>query len=143
MRKTITITDPRQVKAGDEAYFKDCDFGFCVVGMDTEDKGRPIAVSNPLSGASYWACSSRFDHATREVEEPEWPAPSDSEMHIYLGADGRRYIYNPIDDDGAMPWFIENHCVYHSREHMEAYHRDALPLTEVRLVPAKDDDDER
>ena len=143
MRKTITITDPMQVKVGDKAYFKDCDFGFTVTGLDADDEHRPIAVSNPLSGDSYWACSSRFDHATREVEEPEWPAPSDSEMHIYLGADGRRYIYNPFDEYDSLPWVSEVHCGWHSREHMEAYHRDALPLTEVKLVPAKDDDDER
>ena len=51
------------------------DFGFYVIDVDTDDKGRPIAVSNPLSGVSYLAFSSRFDHATREVDEPEWPNP--------------------------------------------------------------------
>ena len=27
-----------------------------------------------------------------------------------------------------------------ARDEMEAYHRDALPLTELRLVPVKDDE---
>ena len=143
MRKTITITDPMQVKAGDKAYFKDCDFGFTVTGLDADDEHRPIAVSNPLSGDSYWACSSRFDHATREVEEPEWPAPRDFRLHVYLGADGKRYIYNPSEKkNDFLPWLEEGSFSFHSRNAMEYYCRDALPLTEVKLVPVNDDDDE-
>ena len=135
MTKTITITDPMQVEVGDKAYFKDCDFGFTVTELDADDEHRPIAVSNPLSGDSYWACSSRFDHATREVDELEWPAPHDTKLHVYLGADGKRYIYNPIDKGDIMPWYIESHFECRSREEMETDYRDALPLTELKLVP--------
>ena len=142
-KTTITITDPIKVNAGDKAYFKDCDFGFTVTGLDADDEHRPIAVSNRLSGDSYWACSSRFDHATREVEGSEWPDPHDLDLHIYSGSDGKRYIYNPTDKGDALQWSFEGGFGFYSRYEMEAYHRDALPLTEVKLVPAKDDDDER
>ena len=71
MKKTITITDITKVRVGDKAYFKNCDFGFTVGLMDTEDKDSPFAVYNPLSGDYYWVLLSRFDHATREVEVKE------------------------------------------------------------------------
>ena len=142
MRNTITIADPMQVKVGDKAYFKDCDFGFDVINVDTVDEDFPIAVSNPLSGFSYWAFLSRFDHAIREVKEPEWPDPHDLDLHIYFGSDGKRYIYNPTDKSDALPWFVEGGFGCYARDGMEAYHRDALPLTEVKLVPVKDDDNE-
>lgn len=137
MTKTITITDPMQVKIGDQAYFKDCDFGFPVTFVDIDDKESPIAVHNPLSGLNFWIFLSRFDHATREVKEPEWTDPHDFNLHIYLGADGRRYIYNPIDEYDPLPWVSEGNYVHHSSENMESYCRDALPLTELELVPKK------
>ena len=142
MRKIITITDPRQVKIGDKAYFKDCDFGFDVSGISAYDADCPIAVCNPLSGLAYWAFSSQFDHATREVDELEWPDPQDFKLHVYLGADGRRYIYNPVDEADTEPWMPEGHFAYYSRDSLKAYHRDALPLTELKLVPVTDDDNE-
>ena len=137
MIKTITITDPMQLKIGDKAYCKDCDFGFIVTGVDADDEDRPITVYNPLSGFPYRVSSSQFDHATREVEEPEWPDQHDFNLHIYLGADGRRYIYNPIDEYDVTQWGYEGNCLWHSREDMESYCRDALPLTELELVPKK------
>jgi hypothetical protein len=137
MTKTITITDPMQVKIGDKAYFKDCDFGFTVVDTSASDADQWIAVCNPLSGLSYWASSSHFDHATREVEEPEWPDPHDIKLHVYLGADGRRYIYNPVGEHDPSPWVIEGYLALNTRETMEDYHRNALPLTELELVPKK------
>lgn len=137
MTKTITITDPRQVKIGDKAYFKDCDFGFTVTEAHAYDADNPIAVCNPLSGLSYWASLSQFDHATREVEEPEWPDPHEAKLRVYLGSDGVRYIYNPIDEYDEDPWLVENRFICHTRETMGAYHRDALPLTELELVPKK------
>ena len=145
MRKTITIIDPMQVKAGDKAYFKDCDFGFTVTGLDADDEHRPIAVSNPLSGDSYWACSSRFDYATREVDEPEWPEPHDLKFRIYLGADGKQYLYAPSYEDDQIPWkqlpyYIDND--WHSAKGMTEYHPEALPLKELKLVPVNDDDNE-
>ena len=143
MRKTITITDPRQVKIGDKAYFKDCDFGFTVTEVDESTPDAPLKVYDPLISCTCWPYSQQFDHATREVEEPEWPDPHDAKLHVYLGANGRRYIYNPINERDTSPWVSEGTCVWYSREGMEAHHRDALPLTELKLVPAKDDDDEQ
>ena len=135
MTKTITITDPMQVEVGDKAYFKDCDFGFTVTELDADDEHRPIAVSNPLSGDSYWACSSRFDHATREVKEPEWPEdPKDDEVHWYkdstggiIGYEHKYWYMSPFTDDGK------------SREDAMKWYRDALPLTELKLVPEEDE----
>lgn len=135
MKKTITITDPMQVKIGDKAYSKYCDFGFEVIDVNRSDTYLPFEVMTPLSSSGCWAQSSRFNHATREVEEAEWPDPHDLKLHIYLGADGRRYIYNPIDEYDSSPWVYEGNCVWHSSEDMEDYFRDALPLTELELVP--------
>jgi hypothetical protein len=141
MRK-ITVNDPMLVKVGDKAYFKGCDFGFTVSRTDNEDRYAPFTVVIPFSESVCWALSSQFDHATREVEEPEWPDPHDLYLHIYLGADGTRYIYNPVDKGDALPWLIEGYSEWYSRKEMEAHYRDALPLTELKLVPVKDDDGE-
>ena len=143
MRKTIT--DPSQVKVGDKAYFKDCDFGFTVTELDADDEYRPIAVYNPLSGDYYWISLPRFDHATREVDEPEWPEPHDLKLHVYLGADGKQYLYAPSYEDDQIPWkqlpyYIDND--WHDAEEMTEYHPEALPLKELKLEPVKDDDDE-
>ena len=96
MKKTITITDITKVRVGDKAYFKNCDFGFTVGLVDPEDEYSPFAVYNPLLGDYYWILLSRFDHAERTVEEPEWPEPEDLDLHIYLGSDGVKYCYMPI-----------------------------------------------
>lgn len=143
MKKIITITGPMLVKAGDKAYFKDCDFGFTVRCTDNEDTDMPFNVAVPFSHVCYWVHSSRFDHATREVEEPEWPDPHDIKLHIYLGADGKRYIYNPCSEEDTEPWSVEGYLAYYSRETMGAYHPDALPLVELKLVPVKDDCNEQ
>jgi hypothetical protein len=137
MKKIITITDPMLVETGDEVYVKDCDFGFTVVDVDRSDKYRTLQVNNPLSGTGYCALTKLFDHATREVEEPEWPDPHDLRLRIYLGADGKRYIYNPVNNGDTLPWLIEGYSEWYSRKEMEAYYCDALPLTELELVPKK------
>lgn len=140
MRKTITITDPMQVEIGDTAYFKDCDFGFTVTSLVEDDERTPFMVMNPVSGWTCLTSSEQFDHATREVEEHEWPDPHDLKLHVYLGADGRRYIYNPINESDTSPWVSEGTFVWYPSEGMEDDHRDALPLTELKLVPINDDD---
>lgn len=132
-----TITDPMQVEPGDKAYFKDCDFGFTVTAVDMDDKEVPIAVYNPLTGLNFWIFLSQFDHAAREVEGPEWPNPHEAKLRVYLGSDGVRYIYNPVDEHDRDPWLVENHFICHTRETMGSYHSDALPLTELELVPKK------
>ena len=136
MTKTITITDPRQVKTRDKAYFKDCDFGFTVTRVDTDDEDRPFAVYDPLSRDYYWIPPSRFDHATREVKEPEWPKPSDLEMHVYLGADGKQYLYAPSYEGDPVSWYIDND--WHGAKEMTEYHPEALPLKELKLVPKEE-----
>lgn len=109
MKKIITITNPMLVKAGDKVYFKDCNFGFTVSLVDNDDTIKPFMVVIPFSESGCWALSSQFDHATREIEELELPNPHDIKLNVYLGADGRRYIYNPtlfelklvpVKDDG-------------------------------------------
>lgn len=143
MKKIITITDPMLVDTGDKVYVKDCDFGFTVVDVDRSDKYRTLQVNNPLSGTGYCALTKLFDHATREVEEPEWPDPHDLRLRIYLGADGKRYIYNPTEKKNVFSqWLAEGSLSFHSRNAMESYYYDALPLTELKLVPVKDDDGE-
>ena len=99
-------------------------------------------VSTPFGDTYFWVRSSYFDHAIREDKEQEWPDPHDFKLHVYLGADGRRYIYNPINERDTSPWVSEGACVWYPREGMEAFHHDALPLTELKLVPVKDDDNE-
>jgi hypothetical protein len=142
MKKTITITDPMQVKVGDKAYCKDCDFGFAVTDMATDDEHRHVAVYNPLTGISSWMYLSRFDHATREVEEPEWPKPSDSELHIYLGSDGAKYLYLPMCEGDSTPWkslpYLEGDS-WMSAEGMTERYQAALPLTELKLVPKEEE----
>ena len=145
MRKTITITDPMQVKIGDKAYFNNCDFGFTVTRVNADEKHSPFSVYNPLSGDYYWILLSQFDHATREVDEPEWPEPHDLELHIYLGADGKQYLYAPSYEDDQIPWmqlpyYMDND--WYDAKEMTAYHPEALPLKELKLVPVNDDDNE-
>ena len=142
MKKTITITDITKVRVGDKAYFKNCDFGFTVRLVDTEDKDSPFAVYNPLSGDYYWVLLSRFDHATREVEEHEWPHPEDLDLHVYLGADGKQYIYAPSYEGDQTPWkrlpyYIDGD--WHDAEEMTEYYQEALPLKELKLVPKEEE----
>ena len=143
MRKTIIITDPMQVKIGDKAYFNHCDFGFAVTGVDADDERSPIAVSNPLSGCNYWVDLSQFSHATREVEEPEWPHPNDNEMHVYLGADGGKYLYMPSSDVDMIPWIrlplYDHHNTWSEAEEMASDFPEALPLTELKIVTKEDE----
>jgi len=138
MKNTITITDITKVRVGDKAYIKNCDFGFTVTSVDPDDKHCPIAVYNPLSEEYYWIFLPRFDHATREVKEPEWPHPEDLELHIYIGADGKQYLYAPAYEDDHLPWKQLPHYrvhEWHDAEGMAKYYQEALPLKELKLVP--------
>ena len=141
--KIITITDPRQVKVGDKAYFKDCDFGFTVSLVDKDDTIKPFTVTVPFSHLGYWVHSSRFDHAIREVDELEWPDPHDIKLRVYLGANGKRYICNPCSEQDTCPWTVENSTGFYSRQRMAHMFPEAIPLTELKLVPANDDNDEQ
>jgi hypothetical protein len=141
MIKTIAITDPRQVRIGDKAYFKHCDFGFNVVRIRYM-KSTPFAVINPLDGYEQWAESRQFKYATREVDEPEWPDPQDNELHVYLGADGKQYLYMPTYEGDSVPW---KQLPYYkgddwlNAEGMTKCYPSALPLTELKFVPANEE----
>lgn len=142
MKNIITITDITKVRVGDEAYLKNCYFGFTVGIVDTEHKNSPFAVYNPLSEDYCWVPLSRFDHATREVEEHEWPHPEDLELRIYIGADGKQYLYAPEYEDDHLPWKqLPYYRVpeWRDAEEMAEYYPEALPLKELKLVP-KDDE---
>lgn len=143
MKKIITINDPMQVEVGDKAYFKDCDFGFTVVEVERGDHYRKLSVNNPLSGYVYWAVDQQFDHATREVEEPEWPDPHDAKLHVYLGADGDKYLYMPTSEYDTCPWRRLPNDDWRDAEEMTGRYPTALPLTELKLVLAKDDNNEQ
>ena len=130
-----TITDPMQVKPGDKAYFKDCDFGFYVTEVDESDLCMPFTVTTPFCDACHWVQSSHFDHAERTVEGPEWPNTNDTRLHVYLGADGMKYIYNPCIKHDPEPWTVEGSMTYRDRQWMKAKCPKALPLTELELIP--------
>ena len=135
MTKTITITNPAQVRVGDKAYFQNCDFGFTVLDVDKHDHNFTIKVEIPISEAGFWSDSSLFDYATREVEVPEWPKPHDSHLHIYFGSDGKRYIYNPCSEHDTMPWSVEGTFASHTRDDMSSIFPEAIPLIELELIP--------
>lgn len=138
MIKTITITDPRQVRIGDKAYFKHCDFGFNVIRIRYM-KSTPFAVINPLDGYEQWAESRQFKYATREVDEPEWPDPQDNDMHVYQGADGAKYLYMPTYDCDPAPWHqLPNGGLLAAKVITECY-PSALPLTELKFVPTNEE----
>ena len=145
MKKTITITDITKVQVGDKAYFQNCDFGFTVTDVDESDIPLTFNVATPLSKHGYWADSDLFDHATREVEakEPEWPEPEDLDMHIYLGSDGVKYCYMPISESDILPWSILSNsdhslCWWSARD-LSSARPEALPLTELKLVPKEEE----
>jgi len=107
MKNIITITDPAQVRVGDKAYFKNCDFGFTVIDVDRSSDTLILKVPDPLFGADTWVHSSLFDHATREVEVKEHglPCPKDGRVHIYRDADDRLFVSQPsLDDKSARVW---------------------------------------
>ena len=135
MKNKIIITNLTQVQVGDKAYFKHYDYGFTVTDVNESDTTLTLKVNTPLSEDSYWAESSLFDHATREVEEPAWPDPNDLQFHIYLGSDGKKYLYNPTGDHDPIPWLAQNTFAFRSREQLCAENANALPLQELACVP--------
>ena len=145
MKNIITITDITKVRAGDKAYFQNCDFGFTVIDIDENDAIYTLQVDNPTYEGSTWSSSLLFDHATREVKakELEWPEPEDLDLHIYLGSDGVKYCYMPISESDILPWSIlssSDHSLRWWSAHDLASDRpEALPLTELKLVPKEEE----
>lgn len=137
MKKQIIITDITQVQVGDKAYFKNCDLGFAVIDVIDGDAFFTLRVNTPLSKDGGWADSSLFDHATRKIKEPEWPDPNDLQLHIYLGSDGKKYIYNPSDNHDPIPWLVENSFAFQSTKQISTNNTNALPLQELECVPKR------
>ena len=133
MKQTIIINNLEDLQPGDMLFVKGRRDGFRVAYV------RPVNVDNPFGHGFAYVNTDKFDHAERTTEEPEWPDPHDIKLHDYLGADGKRYIYNPVDKGDSMPWLIEGYSARHAHAEMEAHHRDALPLTELRLVPKEEE----
>ena len=143
MKNKIIITDITKVRVGDKAYFKNCDFGFTVTDVDESDTTLTLRVDDPLFENGCWADSDLFDHATREVDEPEWPEPEDLDLHIYLGSDGVKYCYMPIIESDILPWAIfssSDHSLrWWSARDLASARPEALPLTELKLVPKEEE----
>lgn len=135
MKNTIIVTDLTRVRVGDKAYFKDCDFGFTVLDVNKYDKFSALKVNIPMSEDGFCADPSLFVYATRVVEEPEWPDPNDLQLHIYLGSDGKKYLYNPVGNADHMPWAVENSSAFQSRDDMTSIFPEALPLIELECIP--------
>lgn len=102
--------------------------------MGGGDTDLPFMVTTPLRDGGQWAQSSHFDHATRDVE---WPDPHDAKLHVYLGSDGVRYIYNSDGERDIAPWSIEGTSTFRSRKSMKADQRDALPPDRVEACTCK------
>ena len=142
MRKTIRINDIKDVQVGDLLFVKGCSAGFRVAVVRANSLLFPVAVDNPFAGSTSCVSSDMFDHAERTVEEPEWPKPSDSELHIYLGSDGEKYLYLPICERDSTPWkslpYLEGD-IWMSADEITKCYPAALPLKELKLVPKEEE----
>lgn len=131
------------IEAGDLVYFRDDPHGYQLIDADFEDCLR---VSLDGSDAPSWlrgtfpdgviVRASFFDHAERPT--PSWPEPEGSQLRMYLGSDGKRYIYVPIDDRDEAPWlyvvdknYTWSTCAWSSAEDLARKHPEALPLREL------------
>ena len=143
MKNIITITDITKVQAGDKAYFQNCDFGFTVTDIDENDAIYTLKVDNPTYEGGTWSSSLLFDHATREVKELEFPHPKDLKLHVYIGADGVNYLYMPDTESDKLPWrpfpSPQDSLLWMSDDDLATYCTNALPLTELNLVPKEEE----
>ena len=142
MRKTIGIDNLRDVHVGDMLFVKGRSDGFRVAGVFTDSLPFPFAVDIPFGYGFAYVNIDEFDHAERTVEEPEWPQPSDLELHVYLGADGNRYLYMPAYEGDTSPWRLltyPGNAGWAGAEDMTKCHPAALPLRELKLVPKEEE----
>ena len=68
-----------------------------------------------------------------EQEEPEWPDPIDSELHVYKGVDGSLFVYIPANKKDKFPWIVVGSDETFSRLEIASKYKDSLPLTELTL----------
>ena len=147
--KVQYIEDIKDIKEGDLVYFHDDPHGYRLIDAGCEDCLR---VSLGGSDAPSWlrdifhdvvlVRASFFDHATREVEEPEWPHPSDLELHVYLGADGAKYLYMPNGESDRFPWVrfpTFDNFRWWSADGLTRDHPEVLPLKELKLVQEEEE----
>jgi len=71
----------------------------------------------------------------RKVDEAEWPDPHDLSLHIYLGSDGKRYLYSPYSEEDPVPWFVECSDNFLDQRRIALKFPEALPLIELELIP--------
>ena len=137
MKKTIRIDNLRDVHVGDMLFVKGRSDGFRVACV------RPVNVDNPFGYGFAYVNTDKFDHAERTVEKLEWPHPSDLELHVYLGADGNKYLYMPTyDERDISPWHLlpySGNGRWADAEDMTKCHPAALPLKELKLVPKEEE----
>ena len=133
MKKTIRIDNLEDVQVGDMLFVKGHSDGYRVACV------QPVNVDNPFCHGFVYVNTDKFDHATRDVKKLKWPDPHDFSSHVYIGSDGKQYIYEPCSKQDSCfkdpePWYVEIYGTYrcYSRKDMEAKYRDALPLTELK-----------
>lgn len=68
-------------------------------------------------------------------EALEWPNPHDLILHIYLGANGVLYLYNPCSERDAVPWAVACSDDFFNRRRIAIKFPEALPLIELELIP--------
>ena len=136
MNKTIRIDNLRDVQIGDMLFVEGRSDGFRVACT------QPIGVDSPFGYGIAYISKNKFDHAERTIEEPEWPQPSDRELHIYLGADGKKYLYMPSYERDVVPWHqLPYYRInsWHDAEGMTECYPTALPLKELKFVPEEEE----
>jgi hypothetical protein len=133
MKKTIRINNLEDVQVGDMLFVKGRSDGFRVA------YGWPVNVANPFGHGFAYVSTDKFDHAERTIEEPEWPYPSDRKLHVYQGADGKKYLYMPTYDCDSTPWRRLPNDDWRDAEGMTECYPSALPLTELKLVPKEEE----
>ena len=142
MKKTLVVNNLEDLLEGDIIFITGRREGFRVASTQTGPVSIPIVVDNPFDDGIDYVRENRSDHAERTIDEPEWPHPEDPDLHIYLGADGKQYLYAPSYEDDQIPWkrlpyYIDND--WHDAEEMVKYYPEALPLKELKLVPKEEE----
>mgnify|MGYP006991882136 CR=1 FL=1 len=155
MNHTIRIDDIKDVKVGDTAYFKGDPVGYKVlkisvgppdgmllaISLDVDELAPVIkyVLEDVLIKLTAWVRDSLFDHAERTFE---WPQPSDFELHVYLGADGKKYLYLPTYEYDVTPWHQLPYWGskgWHDAEDIAMCYPTALPLKELKFVQEEEE----
>ncbi len=143
MKKTIIINNLEDVLEGDILFVAGRSDGFRVACTRTDSPSCPIVVDNPFDDGIAYVRENRFDHAERTIDEHEWPHPEDLKLHVYIGADGANYLYMPENELDEFPWIRfpspQDLVLWMSGDDLATYCTNALPLTEVNLVPKEEE----